>query len=369
MCCISMHYMNKQMTKVFVGISGGVDSSVSAALLKEQGYDVTGVFIKVWQPPFLECSIKDDRRDAMRVCAQLGIPFVECNAEEAYKTQVIDYMMREYTLGRTPNPDVMCNKYVKFGVFYDWAMTHGADYVATGHYARTSGGILMKGVDATKDQSYFLWTIGPDKLKKTMFPIGNIEKHKVRALAEKYKLFTATKKDSQGLCFLGKLDVKDFLKKFITPKIGDVLDTQGDKIGEHDGAFFFTLGERHGFRITEKRSTEDSPLYVISKDVAANTVTVAVRDKAEISDAKQETTVQLTGVVVYNNEKLSSTNSKKTAVYRYHGEEIPVKSAEYTGDNELLVILSSYRGDIAVGQSLLIYTNDEVVAAGIVNVI
>jgi tRNA-specific 2-thiouridylase len=360
--------MNKQTKKVFVGISGGVDSSVSAALLKEQGYDVTGIFIKVWQPPFLECSIKDDRRDAMRVCAQLGIPFVECDAEEAYKTQVIDYMMREYTLGRTPNPDVMCNKYVKFGVFYDWAMTQGADYVATGHYARTADGKLMKGIDAAKDQSYFLWAIGPEKLKKTLFPIGNIEKSKVRFLAEKYKLFTATKKDSQGLCFLGKLDVKDFLKKFITPKIGDVLDVQGNKIGEHDGAFFFTLGERHGFRITEKRSTEDAPLYVISKDVLANTITVATRNNVEVSKASQETRVQLTDVVMYNIEKINDKACIKTAVYRYHGEEIPVKSVESVND-ELVIILDGYRNDIAAGQSMLVYVNDEVVAAGIVNVI
>jgi tRNA-specific 2-thiouridylase len=360
--------MDIKSKKVFVGISGGVDSSVSAALLKEQGYDVTGVFIKVWQPPFLECSVKDDRRDAMRVCAQLEIPFLECDAEDAYKTKVIDYMMSEYRIGRTPNPDVMCNKYVKFGIFYDWAMEQGADYVATGHYAWTSQGLLMKGLDAAKDQSYFLWAIGPEKLKKTFFPIGNLKKDEVRVLAKKFGLFTSTKKDSQGLCFLGKLDVKDFLKKFIDPKIGDVLNVSGEKIGEHDGAFSFTLGERHGFRINSK-TTEDAPLYVISKDIENNTITVAHRHESETQDDNASgSKVILREIVVYNKEKISSTEYIKKVVYRYHGEEVPVAEIN-CNDNNCNVLLNEKRFDIASGQSVVIYSDNEVIAAGIADVV
>ncbi len=377
---VNIERMTREREKVFVGISGGVDSSVSAALLKEQGYDVTGVFIKVWQPPFLECSIKDDRRDAMRVCAQLGIPFLECDAEEAYKTQVIDYMMSEYKKGRTPNPDVMCNKHVKFGIFYEWAMKNGADYVATGHYAQNTPiledsdspssaeegvrGCLIKGKDPAKDQSYFLWAVGPEKLAKTFFPIGHLEKLEVRKLAEKFGLFTADKKDSQGLCFLGKLDVKDFLKKFIDPKKGNVLNEAGEVIGEHDGAFFFTLGERHGFKVT-KKTAEDAALYVIGKDNDANTITVAPK----ISEtASYGTELKLVQAVIYDTKSLVNAGREKKLAYRYHGQEVAVKSVTMDGDT-VKITLKEGRNDIASGQSGVLYSDNKVVGAGIIDVL
>jgi len=219
------------MKKVYVGISGGVDSSVSALLLKKAGYDVTGVFIRGWQPPFLECSVKEDRHSAMRVCAELGIPYLECDGALAYKKWVVDYMIDSYSKGFVPNPDVMCNKYVKFGIFYDFAIKNGADFVATGHYAQVENGILKKGIDQDKDQSYFLWAVPKDKLEKTIFPIGGMKKDEVRKIAERNKLFTATKKDSQGLCFLGKLDVKDFLKECIDVEPGNVLNENGEIVG------------------------------------------------------------------------------------------------------------------------------------------
>ena len=203
--------MGKRLGKtVFVGVSGGVDSSVSAALLKDQGYSVVGVFIRTWQPDFIECTWRDERRDAMRVCAHLDIPFLECDAEDAYKNGVADYMIEEYKKGNTPNPDVMCNREVKFGVFWKFAKDHGADYIATGHYAVNNNG-LRKSPDASKDQSYFLWTLTQDDLIHVLFPVGHLDKKDVRKLAEKYKLPTATKKDSQGVCFLGPLDMKEFL--------------------------------------------------------------------------------------------------------------------------------------------------------------
>ncbi len=283
--------------KVFVGMSGGVDSSVSAALLLRDGYDVTGVFIKVWQPSAdilesitgLNCTWREDRLDAMRVAAKIGIKFETLDLEAEYKREVVDYMIAEYRAGRTPNPDVMCNKYVKFGGFFDWAMKQGADYVATGHYAQILPSPsapntfnLVAGNDTNKDQSYFLWTLTQEQLRRTLFPVGGIEKPRVRELAKSFGLPTAEKKDSQGLCFIGKIDVKEFLSHYIQPKAGEVLDIDGTVIGRHDGAFFFTLGERRGFIINDSHKTpNDDPYYIVAKDVEKNTITVAHKIIAE----------------------------------------------------------------------------------------
>lgn len=270
--------MDKARKKVYIGMSGGVDSSVSAALLKKAGYDVVGVFIKVWQPDWINCTWKEDRLDAMRVAAKLKIPFETLDLEKEYKEEVVDYMIREYKAGRTPNPDVMCNRYVKFGGFFNWVMKQGADFVATGHYAQIKDGKLIAGNDKNKDQSYFLWTLTSEQLSKTLFPVGDIEKPEVRKLAKKFKLPNAEKKDSQGLCFIGKIDIKEFLSHYIESKKGDVLDEKGNVIGEHDGAFFFTIGERHGFTIIKKTS-HDEPHYVIAKDIEKNTITVSEKEK------------------------------------------------------------------------------------------
>jgi tRNA-specific 2-thiouridylase len=264
--------------KVFVGLSGGVDSSVSAALLKEQGYDVTGVFIKVWQPDFIECTWKEDRLDAMRVVGVLDIPFITLDLEKEYKEGVIDYMIREYKEGRTPNPDVMCNQEVKFGAFLKWAKEQGADYVATGHYAQIiedeSGLHLAKSADSNKDQTYFLWTLTSDILSNVLFPVGAMTKDEVRAFAEKANLPVANKKDSQGLCFVGNIDLKTLLKNYIDEKEGDVKNEAGDVIGHHPGAMFFTIGERHGFTIT-KKTTEDKPYFIVRKDAETNALIVS----------------------------------------------------------------------------------------------
>ncbi len=277
--------------RIFVGLSGGVDSSVAAALLKKAGHNVTGVFIKVWQPDFYECTWKEDRLDAMRVAAKLEIPFVTLDLEKEYKREVVDYMIREYKRGKTPNPDIMCNKHIKFGAFFEWAIMHGADFVATGHYARAADirGInadsrgekllstnfkLLTGSDQNKDQSYFLWTLNQKQLSKTLFPVGGMTKPNVRKLAKKFALPTAEKKDSQGLCFIGKVDMKEFLRHYVKEKEGDVRGEDGARIGYHPGSIFFTIGERHGFTIT-KKTPADKPLYVVGKDVKKNTITVA----------------------------------------------------------------------------------------------
>lgn len=267
--------------KVFVGISGGVDSSVSAALLKKAGYDVTGVFIKVWFPDWISsgCDPRVERRDAMRVCAELGIPFMTLDLEDVYKKEVVDYLIETYSKGETPNPDVMCNRYVKFGAFWDFARAHGADYIATGHYAQniqTEQGTyeLRAGSDAGKDQTYFLYTLTQKDLAHVLFPIGHLQKKEVRALATSYNLPTAQKKDSQGLCFLGDVSIKDLLSHYVDIQKGDVLDTKGSVIGEHEGALLYTLGQRHGFKLHNTLSNSHSQ-YVVSKDIANNTITVS----------------------------------------------------------------------------------------------
>jgi len=244
---------------VFVGISGGVDSAVSAALLQKDGYDVVGVFIRTWHPEFLKCNEEEERRDAMRVAAHLDIPFLTFDLEDVYKREVGDYMIREYKSGRTPNPDVMCNKEVKFGAFLKKALAMGADYIATGHYAQNFGCWtpairvsntrkedfqLTRGKDSSKDQSYFLWTLTQRQLAKILFPIGHLRKQGVRKLAKKFKLPVAEKKDSQGICFLGPVDLKEFLRHYIKEKKGKVVNERGEVIGHHNGAEFSTLGAR-----------------------------------------------------------------------------------------------------------------------------
>lgn len=255
-------------------MSGGVDSSVSAALLLEEGYDVTGVFIKVWQPDFIECTWKEDRLDAMRVASQLGIPFVTLDLEKEYKQGVIDYMIEEYRIGRTPNPDVMCNREVKFGAFWRWAKEQGADYIATGHYAATNNKELLLPEDVNKDQTYFLWTLTCNDLEHALFPIGHMEKDAVRKEAERRELYTSTKKDSQGLCFIGTIDLKTLLKEYIKEEAGDVIDEAGETIGGHTGVMFYTIGERHGFSIT-KKGTDDAPYYVVGKNLEKNILIVS----------------------------------------------------------------------------------------------
>lgn len=342
-------------TKVYVGMSGGVDSSVSAALLKEQGYEVTGVFIKVWQPEWYECTWREDRLDAMRVCVQLGIPFITLDLEKEYKSEVVDHMISEYKAGRTPNPDIMCNKHVKFGGFYAYAMKSGADYVATGHYAQSKEGKLVAGVDQGKDQSYFLWTLTKDQISKTLFPVGGMEKSETRALAHKYDLPVAEKKDSQGLCFIGKVSMKEFLSHYIPSKRGDVLDESGKVIGDHDGALFYTIGERHGFNIHTK-TPDDQPYYIVDRDLSKNTLKVSHKGlSGELSIEKKEFNLEQVNWVAdkpHNDKKYS-------ARVRHLGELLPCHVTDTKITFEKAHI-------IAPGQSIVIYDNEVCLGGGIV---
>ncbi len=344
--------------KVYIGMSGGVDSSVSAALLQKAGYDVTGVFIKVWQPDWINCTWKEDRLDAMRVAAKLGIDFVTLDLEREYKEEVVDYMINEYKLGRTPNPDVMCNRYVKFGGFFDWAMKQGADYVATGHYAQSIDGKLVAGNDKNKDQTYFLWTLKKNQIERTLFPVGNIEKPEVRKLAKKFALPNAEKKDSQGLCFIGKIDIKEFLSHYIEAKKGNVLNEKGEVIGEHDGAFFFTIGERHGFHII-KKTPSDEPNYVINKNIEDNTITVANKD---VSGNLPNAITRISLREVNWNQGVAPVGKKLMARSRYREALTEVLIL-----NEKVVQFTNPQYTISAGQSLVVYDGNVCLGGGIIS--
>jgi tRNA-uridine 2-sulfurtransferase len=353
--------------RVYIGMSGGVDSSVSAALLQKEGYDVTGVFIKVWQPDWFECTWREDRLDAMRVCVQLGIPFVTLDLEQEYKKEVVDYMINEYKLGRTPNPDVMCNSHVKFGGFFDWAMKQAGEgervMVATGHYARAENGRLLAGRDQGKDQSYFLWTLTQKQLEHTLFPVGGLEKSEVRELARTFDLPVAEKRDSQGLCFIGKVNIKEFLTHYIPRKIGDVLDMSGNVVGHHDGAIFLTLGERHGFTVITK-TPDDKPYYVVERDIEKNTVTVSHKSADGLLDIEKKEH-SLSNVNWIGGEA-GAPQSDKTykARIRHLGELLdcniePVSAREAEiGFKQPLIIAS--------GQSVVVYDGDVCIGGGIV---
>jgi tRNA-specific 2-thiouridylase len=346
--------LKKTNKKVFVGMSGGVDSSVSALLLKQSGYDVTGVFIKVWQPDFIECTWKEDRLDAMRVAAILDIPFVTLDLEKEYKEGVIDYMIDEYRNGRTPNPDVMCNKEVKFGTFYTWAKKQDKDaYLATGHYATHDGTSLVMSEDTAKDQTYFLWTLKKEIIPSVLFPIGHLEKKEVRAIAEEFALPVSQKKDSQGLCFVGTIDVKTLLKEYIDELPGHVVNEEGEVIGKHEGVMFYTIGERHGF-VIEKKTTNDTPYFVVAKNFEKNTLTVS-------HTPPQEKSGEVISLGVTNWTKEIKKGDIYMARARYRA---PLATVEVIDQAHVRVI----GGEVtkAAGQSLVVYDGTRCIGGGII---
>jgi len=328
---------NTSHRKVFVGLSGGVDSAVSAALLKQSGFDVTGVFIKVWQPDFLPCSWRDERRDAMRVAIALDIPFLFFDFEREYKKGVVDMMIAEYRIGRTPNPDVLCNKEIKFGAFWKKAKEMGADFIATGHY--WSG---------EKDQSYFLWTLIKKDLAHIIFPVGNLKKSEVRKLARQFHLPVSEKKDSQGICFIGNISMDEFLSHFASGKSGSVFNTKGEIIGTHRGTIFYTIGERHGFEI-KKKKPEDGAFYVLSKDMKTNTLTVSNKEPEIISLSPTKIIVKDVNWITEATPPLNC-----LARIRYRGEKIPVIVKHSVFNNVTVEFRKPVRG-LSLGQSIVFY--------------
>ena len=335
---------------IFVGLSGGVDSAVSAALLKEEGYDVVGVFIKIWQPEFLECTWKEERLDAMRVCATLGIPFREVDLSDEYQKEVVERMIHDYQSGITPNPDVLCNRHIKFGSFLAWARREGADRVATGHYAQTrevDGHVeLLRARDYSKDQSYFLHSVGQEDLAKALFPIGTMLKSEVRALAQDFHLPVAEKPDSQGLCFVGEVSMSEFLKRFIPVVPGPVLSNH-TVVGEHEGAALYTIGQRHGFSIAEHASA--TPHYVTGIDIATNSIEVSPRRM----DAARSSVSLRNPRWVYEEPE---TPAHLYAQARYHEEGVAV---ELTRSGAELQATFASPHLVSRGQSLVLYAGAE----------
>ena len=268
---------------VVVGMSGGVDSSVAAYLLKEQGYQISGAFMKNWEEdhddPDYPCTALDDMRDALNVCEQLGIELDAQNFSKEYKDRVFKYFLQEYEAGRTPNPDILCNREIKFKAFLEYALQQGADKMATGHYARIDeidGRYrLLRGKDDNKDQTYFLYTLGQYALSKSLFPVGELEKPKVRQLAEQAGFENHGKKDSTGICFIGERNFRPFLQRYLFSKPGEIHSPEGDYLGEHRGAIFYTLGQRGGLGIGGKQNSDGSPWYVVAKDLSRNIITAA----------------------------------------------------------------------------------------------
>jgi tRNA-specific 2-thiouridylase len=342
--------------KVYVGMSGGVDSSLSAALLVEQGYDVTGVYMKNWSQdlPGMKCPWTEDLADAKRVAVKLGIDFKVFDFENEYKHKVVDYMIDEYKKGRTPNPDIMCNQEVKFKLFLEAALEDGADMIATGHYARVDNGVLKKAVDENKDQTYFLYRVTGEAMAKTLFPIGEYTKPQVREMAGERGLSTAAKKDSQGICFVGQIGIRDFLLQYVSQKPGDIIDKKTDKIlGQHDGAIFYTLGQRHGLDLGG-----GLPYYVVGKDMDKNEVYVTT----DINDESLWTnTLRLLDTRWINKAPAEG----KYQIRARHRAKLVDAQLKYS-DGDIVLTLDNPDRTIASGQSVVIYDGDIVLGGGIV---
>ena len=334
-------------------MSGGVDSSLTAALLKEQGYEVVGVYMKNWTQdlPGMRCPWADDLADAKRVAVQLGIPFKVYDFEREYKQKVVDYMIAEYRAGRTPNPDIMCNQEVKFKIFLEAALEDGAEMIATGHYARVKDGQLLRAVDSNKDQTYFLYRVTKEALSKTLFPLGEFTKPEVRKMAEERGLITAGKRDSQGICFVGSIGIKEFLSQYITADAGRIVEKEtGAVIGEHDGAIFYTLGQRHGLDLGG-----GLPYYVVGKDMEKNEVYVS-RNLQDESMWRKE--LQLSNIH-WIGEKPAKGEALQVRL-RHRGALLPV-----TVEDDAIALGEAERA-VAAGQSAVLYRKDVVLGGGIV---
>lgn len=342
---------------IYVGMSGGVDSSVTAAVLKKQGYSVTGVYMKNWAQdlPGFKCPWKEDYNDAKRVAVQLGIPFKIYDFQKQYRQKVVDYMIEKYKAGVTPNPDIMCNQEIKFKLFLETALEDGADLIATGHYSQImQGPSLHKGEDEGKDQSYFLYRMDKHALSKTLFPLGNMKKNQVRKTAKELGLITHDKKDSQGICFVGEIGIKEFLQNFVKTKTGPIINQDGEELGQHEGALFYTIGQRQGLGIGGGKR-----YYVTGKDMDKNIVYVT----SKINDKKLwSREIEIFDTHWINKEP---SEGKKYEVRIRHLGPLVFAELKKKGKNWLAKLEKEQRA-IASGQSMVIYDGERVLGGGII---
>ena len=340
--------------KVFLGMSGGVDSAVSAYLLQSQGHEVIGVYMKNWSKnlPGMKCPWAEDLADAKRVAVKLGIDFRVFDFEAEYKQKVVDYMLAEYQKGNTPNPDIMCNQEIKFKLFAETAFEQGAEAIATGHYAKTRGCDLIMAADANKDQTYFLYRIAPEVIKRTIFPVGDMQKPEVKALAEQIGLAVAHKPESMGVCFVGEANMRDFLAEFIETKPGEIRELETNELlGHHDGAIFYTIGQRHGLGLTT-----GLPFYVVRKDMDKNTVYVS-RNLNSLSLWTNE--VKLRDVILRRD--IDGSKPLRTRVRH----RAPLVDAKFDSATDILTFADEQKS-LTPGQSVVFYQDDICLGGGII---
>lgn len=365
-----MNSTNKSI-RVVVGMSGGVDSSVTALLLKQQGYDVIGIFMKNWDDTDENghCTAEEDAEDVRRVCDQIGIPYYTVNFEQAYHDKVFAYFLEEYRRGRTPNPDVMCNREIKFGDFLRKALDLGADYLATGHYARVERNEdgetkLLRGVDANKDQTYFLHALNQSQLAKAMFPIGHLPKPEVRRIAEEAGLATARKKDSTGVCFIGERNFKEFLSGYLPAQPGNMVDIlTGETKGRHDGLMYYTLGQRQGLGIGGSGTGE--PWFVTAKDLDNNILYVTQGDKHPSLYSHSLTATDINWI----SPRKPDGPLRCTAKFRYRQPDQGVTLTMSEDGASALVVFDVQQKAITPGQAVVFYDGDVCLGGGTIDIV
>jgi tRNA-specific 2-thiouridylase len=362
-----MNISDKNNKRVIVGMSGGVDSSVAALLLLEQGWHVEGLFMKNWNEDDNEeyCTAAQDLADAQEVCDKIGIKLHTVNFAAEYWDRVFENFLTEYQAGRTPNPDILCNKEIKFKAFLDHAMNLGADMIATGHYVRKANSIdgyrLLKGIDPEKDQSYFVYTLGQPQLAHSLFPVGNIPKAEVRNIAAKAHLITHDKKDSTGICFIGERRFKEFLSRYLPAQPGDIETVDGHVIGRHDGLMYYTLGQRKGIGIGGLKDSDEQPWYVVKKDLARNVLIIGQGVNHPLLFTNNLTCNTLSWVL----GSAPATVFECMAKTRYRQPDQACQ-VELMADGSAKVSFLQPQRAVTPGQSVVFYDDEECLGGGII---